>query len=124
MIPFSECRQGLVAVCNYLHESAHVMKLFHIHVSHLLFVEPSEVQQMRNLCTVHYLYALSRIVCVGGDGMFSEILHGLVTRIQTDNGVDQNQQDAKLLPCGLRIGIIPAGELWILYPIKTCPGFA
>ncbi|XP_077957751.1 ceramide kinase isoform X2 [Gasterosteus aculeatus] len=50
------------------------------------------------------------IVCVGGDGMFSEILHGLVTRIQTDNGVDQNQQDAKLLPCGLRIGIIPAGS--------------
>nr|XP_040030636.1 ceramide kinase [Gasterosteus aculeatus aculeatus]XP_040030637.1 ceramide kinase [Gasterosteus aculeatus aculeatus] len=50
------------------------------------------------------------IVCVGGDGMFSEILHGLVTRIQTDNGVDQNQQDVKLLPCGLRIGIIPAGS--------------
>uniref|UniRef100_A0A8C3GC66 Ceramide kinase n=1 Tax=Cyclopterus lumpus TaxID=8103 RepID=A0A8C3GC66_CYCLU len=50
------------------------------------------------------------VVCVGGDGMFSEVLHGLVTRIQTDNGVDQNQPDAELVPCSLRIGIIPAGS--------------
>ncbi|XP_070785292.1 ceramide kinase [Enoplosus armatus] len=50
------------------------------------------------------------VVCVGGDGMFSEILHGLVTRTQTDNGVDQNQPDAELVPCSLHIGIIPAGS--------------
>ncbi|KAM7378065.1 hypothetical protein PAMA_013119 [Pampus argenteus] len=50
------------------------------------------------------------VVCVGGDGMFSEILHGLVTRTQTDNGVDENQSDADLVPCSLRIGIIPAGS--------------
>ncbi|XP_068611575.1 ceramide kinase [Brachionichthys hirsutus] len=50
------------------------------------------------------------VVCVGGDGMFSEILHGLVTRTQMDNGVDQNQPDAELVPCSLRIGIIPAGS--------------
>ncbi|XP_031721545.1 ceramide kinase [Anarrhichthys ocellatus] len=50
------------------------------------------------------------VVCVGGDGMLSEILQGLVTRIQTDNGVDQNQPDAELVPCSLRIGIIPAGS--------------
>ncbi|XP_070848552.1 ceramide kinase [Chaetodon trifascialis] len=50
------------------------------------------------------------VVCVGGDGMFSEILQGLVTRTQMDNGVDQNQPDAELVPCSLRIGIIPAGS--------------
>ncbi|XP_029902075.1 ceramide kinase isoform X2 [Myripristis murdjan] len=50
------------------------------------------------------------VVCVGGDGMFSEILHGLVTRTQTDHGVDQSQPDADLVPCSLRIGIIPAGS--------------
>ncbi|XP_068162989.1 ceramide kinase isoform X2 [Antennarius striatus] len=50
------------------------------------------------------------VVCVGGDGMFSEILHGLVTRTQIDNGVDQNQPDAELVPCSLHIGIIPAGS--------------
>ncbi|KAM6895777.1 ceramide kinase [Xenentodon cancila] len=50
------------------------------------------------------------VVCVGGDGMFSEILHGLVTRTQTDHSVDQNQLDAELVPCPIRIGIIPAGS--------------
>ncbi|KAF7668282.1 hypothetical protein LDENG_00021570 [Lucifuga dentata] len=50
------------------------------------------------------------VVCVGGDGMFSEILHGLVTRTQTDHGVDQSEPDADLVRCSLRIGIIPAGS--------------
>ncbi|XP_029350952.1 ceramide kinase isoform X2 [Echeneis naucrates] len=50
------------------------------------------------------------VVCVGGDGMFSEIVHGLVTRTQTDHGVDQSRADAELVPCSLRIGIIPAGS--------------
>lgn len=50
------------------------------------------------------------VVCVGGDGMFSEVLHGLVTRTQTNNGVDLNQPDTELVPCSLRIGIIPAGS--------------
>lgn len=56
---------------------------------------------------------------MGGDGMFSEILHGLVTRTQTDNGVDQNQPDAELVPCSLHIGIIPAGEVWPFHHIKA-----
>ncbi|XP_028305469.1 ceramide kinase [Gouania willdenowi] len=50
------------------------------------------------------------VVCVGGDGMFSEILHGLVSRTQSDHKVDQDQPDAELVPCSLRIGIIPAGS--------------
>lgn len=55
--------------------------------------------------------------------MFSEILQGLVTRTQTDNSVDENQPDAELVPCSLRIGIIPAGEFCPLYHIKTYPRF-
>ncbi|XP_053718429.1 ceramide kinase isoform X2 [Synchiropus splendidus] len=50
------------------------------------------------------------IVCVGGDGMFSEILHGLVTRTQKDHNIDLNQCDANFIPSSLRIGIIPAGS--------------
>ncbi|XP_010785646.1 ceramide kinase [Notothenia coriiceps] len=50
------------------------------------------------------------VVCVGGDGMFSEILHGLISRTQTDNGVDPNQPDAELVPCSMHFGIIPAGS--------------
>lgn len=65
---------------------------------------------------------LPRVVCVGGDGMFSEILHGLVARTQNDHGVDQNQPDAELVPCSLRIGIIPAGELWESCHYEKCMG--
>ncbi|XP_025782290.1 ceramide kinase [Puma concolor] len=50
------------------------------------------------------------IVCVGGDGMFSEVLHGLIGRTQRNAGVDQNQPRAALVPSPLRIGIIPAGS--------------
>ncbi|XP_041110826.1 ceramide kinase-like isoform X1 [Polyodon spathula] len=50
------------------------------------------------------------IVCVGGDGMFSEIIHGLIARTQSDSGVDLNDSQAKLAQCNLRIGIIPAGS--------------
>ncbi|XP_068169854.1 ceramide kinase-like isoform X3 [Antennarius striatus] len=50
------------------------------------------------------------VVCVGGDGMFSEIVHGLVWRTQVDAGVDPNGPQGALLPCSLRIGIIPAGS--------------
>ncbi|XP_077025314.1 ceramide kinase isoform X2 [Tamandua tetradactyla] len=50
------------------------------------------------------------VICVGGDGMFSEVLHGLIGRTQQDAGIDQNQPRAALVPSPLRIGIIPAGS--------------
>lgn len=42
--------------------------------------------------------------------MFSEIMHGLISRTQRDAGVDNNRSDETLIPSSLRIGIIPAGE--------------
>ncbi|XP_061496261.1 ceramide kinase [Rhineura floridana] len=50
------------------------------------------------------------IVCVGGDGMFSEVMHGLIGRTQEDSGIDQNNPKAPLVQCNIRIGIIPAGS--------------
>ncbi|XP_063099837.1 ceramide kinase [Cavia porcellus] len=50
------------------------------------------------------------LVCVGGDGTFSELLHGLIGRTQRNAGVDQNHPRATLVPSALRIGIIPAGS--------------
>ncbi|KAG8577347.1 hypothetical protein GDO81_010144 [Engystomops pustulosus] len=50
------------------------------------------------------------IVCVGGDGMFSEVLHGLIGRVQKDADVDQNNPKVPLSRCNMRIGIIPAGS--------------
>uniref|UniRef100_A0A3P9JSU9 Ceramide kinase n=1 Tax=Oryzias latipes TaxID=8090 RepID=A0A3P9JSU9_ORYLA len=63
-----------------------------------------------HLTTEANLQQYDGVVCVGGDGMFSEILHGLVARTQNDNKVDQKHPDAELKPCMLRIGIIPAGS--------------
>ncbi|XP_055769063.1 ceramide kinase-like isoform X2 [Salvelinus fontinalis] len=57
------------------------------------------------------------VVCVGGDGMFSEIVQGLVSRTQGDNGVDQNSPEEKLVPCSVRIGIISAGDF---QPMDLC----
>ncbi|KAK1790534.1 hypothetical protein P4O66_014421 [Electrophorus voltai] len=50
------------------------------------------------------------IVCVGGDGMFSEVMHGLISRTQRDTGADQNCSGETLVECSLRVGIIPAGS--------------
>ncbi|XP_061578222.1 ceramide kinase-like [Cololabis saira] len=50
------------------------------------------------------------VVCVGGDGMFSEMVHGLVWRTQVDAGLDPNCPEETLKPCSLHIGIIPAGS--------------
>lgn len=52
----------------------------------------------------------SSVVSVGGDGMFSEILHGLIGRTQQEAGVCENDPSAALQPCSLHIGIIPAGS--------------
>ncbi len=50
-----------------------------------------------------------RVVCVGGDGMFSEMFHGLLTRAHRDNGIDHPAPGASLKMPSLRIGIIPSG---------------
>ncbi|KAE8277546.1 Ceramide kinase [Larimichthys crocea] len=63
-----------------------------------------------HLKTEAELKTFDGVVCVGGDGMFSEIIHGLIWRTQIDGGVDPNCPEESLLPCSLRIGIIPAGS--------------
>uniref|UniRef100_A0A803VXU5 Ceramide kinase n=1 Tax=Ficedula albicollis TaxID=59894 RepID=A0A803VXU5_FICAL len=56
------------------------------------------------------IYKYDGVVCVGGDGMFSEVMHGLIGRMQKDSGIDQNNPKASLVQCNIRIGIIPAGS--------------
>ena len=54
----------------------------------------------------------TRVVCVGGDGMFVELVHGLMKRVHRDNGMDQPGINTPLLHPQLPIGIIPAGNAW------------
>jgi len=51
------------------------------------------------------------ILSVGGDGMFAEIVHGLLTNVLKASGSDQPSVDAILPQPKWRIGIIPAGML-------------
>lgn len=48
--------------------------------------------------------------------MFSEIMHGLVSCTQQEAGVNENSMEEALVPCGLRIGIIPAGSSTAVCP--------
>lgn len=57
------------------------------------------------------------VVCVGGDGMFSEVMHGLIGRMQKDSGIDQNNPKAPLVQCNIRIGIIPAGKKGLTFSL-------
>uniref|UniRef100_A0A8C4Y5L8 DAGKc domain-containing protein n=1 Tax=Gopherus evgoodei TaxID=1825980 RepID=A0A8C4Y5L8_9SAUR len=51
-----------------------------------------------------------RLVCVGGDGTFNELMHALISRTQRKAGIPEDNPTAPLLPPRLRIGIIPAGS--------------
>ncbi|KAM3910590.1 ceramide kinase-like [Leptodactylus fuscus] len=73
-------------------------------------IETTRANHARDYILEADLQTYDGVVCVGGDGMFSELLHGLVRRTQIDNGICEELEDAKLSPCNLRIGIIPAGS--------------
>ncbi len=50
------------------------------------------------------------VVCVGGDGMFTEIVHGLLNRMLKENsGTSHPTPGQPLYSPQVRIGIIPAG---------------
>ena len=51
-----------------------------------------------------------RIVSVGGDGMFSEVVDGLLSKVVKESGVDDPTPDSNLPQPKLRLGIIPAGK--------------
>ena len=50
-----------------------------------------------------------RVVCVGGDGMFTELMHGLLTRKMRDADIDHYTPTQRPQSPDLRIGVIPAG---------------
>jgi len=50
-----------------------------------------------------------RIVSVGGDGMFAEVVDGLLGKILKESGMSEPTPDCNLQQPKMRIGIIPAG---------------
>ncbi|KAI3357403.1 hypothetical protein L3Q82_015838 [Scortum barcoo] len=76
--------------------------------SHVIVTE--RANQARDHLLKKDLTGFDGVVCVGGDGMFSEILHGLIGRTQQEAGLCENDPAVTLQPCPLHIGIIPAGS--------------
>jgi len=52
---------------------------------------------------------LLRVVAVGGDGLFSEIMNGLLIKTQHQGGVNMRNPDFFPLTPNIRLGIIPTG---------------
>ncbi|CAF3561656.1 unnamed protein product [Rotaria sp. Silwood1] len=50
------------------------------------------------------------LVSVGGDGMFSELCHGLLLKTAKQAKLDMNDPNVNLMRPNLRIGVIPAGS--------------
>ncbi|XP_031701475.1 ceramide kinase [Anarrhichthys ocellatus] len=76
--------------------------------SHVIVTE--QANQARDHLLKKDLTGFDGVVCVGGDGMFSEILHGLIGRTQQEAGLCEHDPTVNLQPCPLHIGIIPAGS--------------
>lgn len=76
--------------------------------SHVIVTQ--RANQARDYLLKKDLTSFDGVVCVGGDGMFSEILHGLIGRTQQEAGLCENDPTVTLQPCPFHIGIIPAGS--------------
>ena len=56
-------------------------------------------------------------MAVGGDGMYSECVNGLLERLQSDAQIDIHDPQAQIRASKISIGIIPAGN-YIFFSIN------
>jgi ceramide kinase len=56
------------------------------------------------------LHAYDGLICVGGDGMFAELCHGLLLRTAREAQLNIDDPQVNVVRPDLRIGIIPAGS--------------
>jgi ceramide kinase len=50
------------------------------------------------------------LICVGGDGMFAELCHGLLLRTSREAHLNIDDPKVNIIRPDIRIGIIPAGS--------------
>ncbi|CAG2122144.1 unnamed protein product, partial [Medioppia subpectinata] len=50
------------------------------------------------------------VICVGGDGMFAELLNGILIRTQRDHGINWSSFESSLKAPKITMGVIPAGS--------------
>ncbi|CAL1276776.1 unnamed protein product [Larinioides sclopetarius] len=87
-----------------------VLPLFHlarIQVTSVVTQRPNHAKEMIEDIDIS---KFDGIVCVGGDGMFSEILNSVLLKTQKDQGIDSNDVYNSLAVPNIPLGIIPAGS--------------
>ncbi|KAL3869163.1 hypothetical protein ACJMK2_041874 [Sinanodonta woodiana] len=87
-----------------------VKPLFELCDISLKVIETVRPGEPKELLENYDLRLMDGLVAIGGDGMFSECMNGLLLRLQKDAQVDYNNPDAPLSASTLPIGIIPAGS--------------
>ncbi|CAI9742562.1 ceramide kinase-like isoform X1 [Octopus vulgaris] len=86
------------------------VKIFHNNVLPIFELAGIKVTE---LITERQRHAVDHLQTFGGDGMYSEVMNGLVLRTQKDAGVDPNRPGVHMHPCNLPIGIIPAVTIFV-----------
>ncbi|KAK7502279.1 hypothetical protein BaRGS_00006643 [Batillaria attramentaria] len=84
-----------------------VFTLCGIHTEvHVTKTKGDALQHVRDL----NLADVDGVVTVGGDGLYCEVMNGLLLSTQKDHGVNADDPKAKVVPADIPIGIIPAGS--------------
>ncbi|KAL1020933.1 hypothetical protein UPYG_G00006590 [Umbra pygmaea] len=102
--PFGGKKQG-----SHIYQSL-VAPLFELAGISCHVVVTERANQARDHILKKDLTDFDGVVCVGGDGMFSELLHGVIGRTQQEAGLSEHDPTLTLQSCDLHIGIIPAGS--------------
>ncbi|KAL3851672.1 hypothetical protein ACJMK2_015399 [Sinanodonta woodiana] len=87
-----------------------VQPFFEIAEIHVDVIVTERANHARDTVQSGYdLRTVDGLVCIGGDGIFTELLNGLLTRTASETGIEQTPEHVLMSP-DLRIGIIPAGS--------------
>nr|KAG5710249.1 hypothetical protein BaRGS_008965 [Batillaria attramentaria] len=87
-----------------------VQPVFSLCGIHSTVTVTSAPKEARELLQTLDLGDVDGVVTVGGDGLYCEVMNGLLLRTQKDHGVNADDPEAEIIPTDIPIGIIPAGS--------------
>ncbi|KAL4235928.1 Sphingosine kinase 1 [Mactra antiquata] len=79
-------------------------------VEHTKVIVTQKAGEPKELLATYDMSLIHGIVSVGGDGMFSECVNGLLARLQNDSQIDMNDPESDIVASKIPIGIVPTGS--------------